>query len=315
MTDRTPRVSVVIPSYNHERYVEAAARSALTSCDDLELVVVDDGSTDSSREILQGIDDPRVRLEFQENQGAHAALARGIELSQGEIVFLLNSDDLFHIHRIPHCLEVFDRLPNTVLVASWLEIIDGSDSPLGVKKGWHNLPPWPRPHAGPGLADTHQPLLAMLEQNYISTTSNLALRRSAYFNRDLTFAPLRYTHDWDFILSACQAPLDLVVLDSPLVHYRVHGKNTIAEGKDKSIGPMRLEILWTVARHAHRIERLFPGHLPHLWRSLPDFGQPGILAQLLSLRGTGDDVPAVYDDLLTPQHPWRERAERLLAES
>ena len=301
----SPRVSVVIPSYNHGSFVEAAARSVLDSWDDLELVVVDDGSTDDSRERLQAMGDGRLRLFLQENQGAHAALSRGIDQSRGEFVFILNSDDVFHPRRIERVLEVFVGHPSAALVCSWLEIIDASDAPLGVKKAWQNLPPWPPPQPGPGLAETGDPLLAMLTQNFVSTTSNVAFRRQRWLERELHFAPLRYTHDWDFILACCDAPGDLRVIDDPLVRYRVHGQNTIAEGRDEGEERMHFEILWTLARHAHRILTAysqqgfdFADLRQRLWRSVPDFGQTGLFAQLLTLRGQSEEVPASYDRLL-----------------
>jgi glycosyltransferase involved in cell wall biosynthesis len=294
-TPTTPRASVVIPSYNHGSYIEAAIASVLSSTVDLELIVVDDGSTDQSPRLLSALHDPRLRLVLQENRGAHAALNRGVNLCRGDIVFILNSDDLFLPQRLPRVIETFDQQPNAALVCSWLEIIDGVNKSLGIKKAWHNMPPWPapqhgpqhRPQYGPSLADTGEPLLAMLEQNFVSTTSNVAFRRCLWQQRGLTFAPLRYAHDWDFILSACRAPGEMVVLEEPLVRYRVHGHNTIAEGRDGGIGRMRFEILWAVARHAQRLCRVCGAEdltdlKANLWRSLPPFGQEELLAQLLA---------------------------------
>ena len=103
------RVSVVIPSYNHGRFVEAAVASVLDQDADLELVVVDDGSTDDSVERLARFaGDPRVKVFEQENRGAHAALNRGLGLARGEIVFILNSDDLFEPGRVRQILQRFD---------------------------------------------------------------------------------------------------------------------------------------------------------------------------------------------------------------
>lgn len=316
----SPQASVVIPSYNHGPYIETAIASVLQSTVDLELIIIDDGSTDDSPRRLAALDDPRLQVVLQENQGAHAALNRGVGLCQGDIVFVLNSDDLFLPQRLPRVLETFKRQPSAAVVCSWLEIIDGENKRLGVKEAWKNLPPWPRPGPGPGLADTEEPLLAMLEQNFISTTSNVAFRRHLWPQRNLAFAPLRYAHDWDFVLSACRAPGEMVVVEEPLVQYRVHGKNTIAEGRDAGVGRMRFEILWAVARHAQRLGRACAAanhtdFKARLWTSSPRFGREDLLAQLLALRGSDDAVPRAYDDLLSPQHPWSQRVIEALATS
>jgi glycosyltransferase involved in cell wall biosynthesis len=315
---------VVIPSYNHGRYVEACVESALAAGDgvDLEVVVVDDGSTDDSLERLATFeDDPRVQLHPQENQGAHAAFNRGLDLARGEILFLLNSDDLFEPGRIPRFLDRFDADPEVDLLTSWIRIVDGDGDELGVKEAWRNLPPWPRPHPGPGLADLGDPLLALLESNHVATTSNVAVRRRLVAEHGLRFQPLRYTHDWEFLLAAGRHG-GMAVIEEPLVRYRVHPENTLAEGRDqRGQGRMRFEILWTVARHTAAVLRraVTRGRdlrdlRRRLHRSLPRFGQEDLLYQLLLLRGDGDNPPASYGDLLDPSHPFTRRAVEVLGQ-
>ncbi len=333
-----PLASVVIPSYNHGPFIEEAVHSVLGQDTDLELVVVDDGSSDDSRRRLESIDDCRLRLILQENRGAHAALNRGIEASRGQIVFLLNSDDHFHPQRLPRFLDRFAQQPELCLLTSWLQLIDAHGLPIGVKEAWHNLPPWPQPRPGKGLADGGEPGLALLQSNYVSTTSNVAFRRAWWQRQGLCFSPLRYTHDWEALLAAAgRGPM--AVLAEPLVSYRVHASNTLAEGRakpgdpskqgdpaersdpaERGEGAMRFEILWTVARHAHPLCRHFAaqGHdmdelRSRAWRSLPRFGRDDLLAMLLQLRGDGPSPSKTFDALLQPSHPLRRRMVELLA--
>ncbi len=319
-----PRASVVIPSYNHACFIEEAVTSVLDApVDDLELILVDDGSEDDTLERLERFrGDPRLTIHSQENRGAHAALNRGVEASRGEIVFILNSDDAFAERRIPLFLERFERQPRLTILASWIQVVDAAGKPLGVKQGYFNMQPWPRPRPGPNLAATGDLALALLETNYVSTTSNVAFRRRL-FEDGVRFQPLRYAHDWDFLLAACAAgELDLV--EEPLVSYRVHGENTIREGESQDLGQgqMRFEILWAVARHALRLlrARAARGHDPEdlrrrMWNGLPRFGYESILAQLLTMRGPDDEPPAAYDALLEERHPFRRAAIQVLAAS
>ncbi|MFC6990634.1 glycosyltransferase family 2 protein [Haladaptatus sp. GCM10025707] len=90
-----PTVSVVIPTYNRSEEVTHAIDSVLAQTyDDFELLVVDDGSTDDTEEVVTSYDDDRVKfIEHEENQGAPAARNTGIEHAEGEYVAFLDSDD------------------------------------------------------------------------------------------------------------------------------------------------------------------------------------------------------------------------------
>jgi len=312
----SPAVSVIIPSFNHEAFVGRAVDSVLANDGiDLEVIVIDDGSTDASRDRLDDYaGNPKVHVHHQANQGAYAALNRGLELARGDVIFILNSDDAFDSRRIQTLARRFEEKPDATLAASWIEVVDETGGQLGIKEAWRTLPPWPAPTAGPFLSALNDPRLALLETNWISTTSNIAFPATLVREHGLSFAPLRYAHDWDFILSACHlGNVDLV--DEPLVQYRVHGANTIGEGTDEGQGLMRFEILWVVARHAMRLLRATSSsaaELTHLRdllsTSAPTFGCDAVFDQLLLLRGGDDTPPPAYDALLDPDHPYRRSA-------
>ena len=87
-------ISVIIPLYNKREWIECSLRSVLTQTfQDFEIIVVDDGSTDGSAEIVKGITDNRIRLISQKNSGVSAARNRGIAESRGELIALLDGDD------------------------------------------------------------------------------------------------------------------------------------------------------------------------------------------------------------------------------
>ena len=96
-------VSVVIPSYNRAHCIEDSVRSVLAQTyEDLEVIVVDDGSTDNTEDVLSSIDDERIRYVWQENAGACVARNHGVDLARGSIVAFHDSDDLW----LPNKLEL-----------------------------------------------------------------------------------------------------------------------------------------------------------------------------------------------------------------
>ena len=107
-----PKVSVVIPTYNRQRLVQDTIDSVLRQTfGDLELIVIDDGSTDDTRRVLQDRYGTRIRYVYQENQGESAARNHGIALAGGEYVAFVDSDDLWHPQKLERQVEVFEADP------------------------------------------------------------------------------------------------------------------------------------------------------------------------------------------------------------
>src|SRR6516165_8537489 len=108
MSTHTPAVSVSLVTYNHERYIGAAIRSVLgQTFSDLEVVVVDDGSTDRTPEVIASFDDPRLVSIRQENQGPGVAANRALAACRGKYVAMLSGDDLCYPDRIQKQLEAY----------------------------------------------------------------------------------------------------------------------------------------------------------------------------------------------------------------
>jgi len=123
-----PLVSVVIPSYNHARYLREAIDSILTQdYPRIELIVIDDGSTDGSPEILRGYGS-RFHWERQQNQGQVATLNRGWLMSKGEIIGYLSADDVLLPGSVSAAVQCLAEHPEAALAYSDFNLIDPSSA-------------------------------------------------------------------------------------------------------------------------------------------------------------------------------------------
>lgn len=127
-----PKVSVVILNYNYGRFLPAAIESVLAQDlgpDAMEVLLVDDGSTDDSEEKARPYRD-RVRWIEKPNGGQVSAFNRGFAESRGEFVALLESDDLWEPSKLRRSLERLEAAPGAAAVQHWLLQVDGDGSPL-----------------------------------------------------------------------------------------------------------------------------------------------------------------------------------------
>src|SRR6185503_3801925 len=110
----TPTVSVVLNCYNHERYIGEAIDSVLAQTHrDFELILIDNGSTDGSRTVMQSYSDPRIRLVMHDdNRTLSSRLNEGIAAARGEFVAVLYSDDRFLPDKLERQLAIFAELPD-----------------------------------------------------------------------------------------------------------------------------------------------------------------------------------------------------------
>ena len=128
-----PRVSVLLPVFNAERYVGDAVRSILAQTfTDFELIVIDDGSSDASPRILANIarGDARVRLRVRPNRGNIATLNESIDMAQGEYFARMDHDDIAFPQRFARQVEFLDAHPEVVAAGSRALFIDDEGLPL-----------------------------------------------------------------------------------------------------------------------------------------------------------------------------------------
>ena len=227
-----PLVSVVVPSYNHARYV-ARALDSVRAQDyaPRELIIVDDGSTDDSmaaiERCLRGMPF-EARLVARENRGAHAALNEGLTQATGRYVQFLNSDDALAPSRIARMVEAVHASG-----ASWgfsgIAVVDADDRPVARTPGSRADVILGTIDRVPADGDTS---LALLADNVAVSSGNIFVERELALAIG-GFRDLRYNHDWDFCLRAL-ARAQPVFVREPLYVYRLHGANTITQSEARA---------------------------------------------------------------------------------
>jgi glycosyltransferase involved in cell wall biosynthesis len=115
----SPLVSIIIPCYNHEKFIEETILSVLQSTyRPIEIIVVNDGSTDQSELVIKRIADCYKNIQYigQENAGPSAARNRGIEKASGTYILPLDADDLISDNYIEKAVDVLEKQPHVKLV-------------------------------------------------------------------------------------------------------------------------------------------------------------------------------------------------------
>lgn len=133
-------ISVIIPLYNKEPIIEKSLRSVLSQdYDDFEVVVVNDGSTDRSAEIVKSIDDPRIRLIEQENGGPSKARNTGVKNAKGEWVVFLDADDEFLPGALSKFYSLIEEHPEVGMFGCSYITNDGKNivEPYKIKNGYY----------------------------------------------------------------------------------------------------------------------------------------------------------------------------------
>lgn len=204
-----PLVSVIIPTYNYARFVVQAVESALKQTyKNVEIIVIDDGSTDDTPQRLEPFFN-RIRYIQQRNQGLAASRNNGIDLATGELVAFLDSDDYWHPRKLELQVAYLAENPDVGLIAA-RHRSDPRD-------------PWPELSS----ERTTGALRFTLKQLVLRTRFNPSgvVARKACLDAIGQFDPaLPGTEDRDLWIRAADR-FGVAMLDATLWHYRVHGTN------------------------------------------------------------------------------------------
>ena len=217
MSAATPKVTVLMPVYNGERYLRAAMASILTqSFTDFEFLIIDDGSTDASWELITACPDPRIRaVKNESNLLLAGVLDKGLRLARGEYVARMDCDDVSLPERLALQVEYLDAHPEVGVLGTGYIPIDGQDRPL------EGAMLYPEGH--------HQLLWLMLFENPLAHPSAMLRREAALraggYDSDVIRGRERFSGEdydlWRRMAGDCK----LATLSQPLLLLRKHGGN------------------------------------------------------------------------------------------
>ena len=118
-----PFFSVIIPLFNKEKFIEATLKSVLNqSFTDFEILVIDDGSTDNSAQLIKGFDDARIRYYYKENEGVSSARNDGIKKAQSDYISFIDADDYWYPDFLEEMYKVIQKHPEQKVFSAAIEI-------------------------------------------------------------------------------------------------------------------------------------------------------------------------------------------------
>jgi glycosyltransferase involved in cell wall biosynthesis len=231
-----PRVSVIIPSYNHEKYVAEAIQSVLDQTyQDFEIVITDDGSSDNTVAVIKNFTDSRIRLFcFPNNRGACVAANHCIKESKGEFIALLNSDDAFVNNKLEKQVKFLDEHLEIGAVFSQVQFINENSNNIShIEHFYKNA-----------FVQLNRSRFEWL--NYFFFHGNclchpsILIRRECYEKvgvYDRRFAQLP---DFDFWIRLCQR-YEIFILSEQLVKFRIR-ENQANVSSEKPESQIRMAV-------------------------------------------------------------------------
>jgi GT2 family glycosyltransferase len=211
------RLSVVIPAFNAATTIRSAVASVLRqTVPVLEVIVVDDGSTDATAQVAEAIDDPRVRCISRTNGGPSAARNAGIAAARGEWVGFLDSDDLWLPRYVETATAALDAAPNPGFAYTDAYVFDVGRHQIRVQSAMDAIVPPP--------PDRASFLAAVIRRNFVFTSAVVPVAvLGAVGGYDET---LRLSEEYDLWLRILVAGFDAVWMGGPLAIYRMHPGQT-----------------------------------------------------------------------------------------
>ena len=201
-----PLVSIIVPVYNGASTIRETLDSVLQqSVEAFELIVIDDGSTDNTLEVVASFNDPRLSVFTYPNAGVATTRNRGVTHASAEYISFIDADDLWTPDKLARQLDAFERSPNAAVAYSWTDYID---------------------QTGQFIAHDQQVTFSgnvygeLLCRDFLESASNVTIRRQAFLDVGGFDSSLSGAADWDFFLRLAKC-YDFVAVPYLGVLYRI----------------------------------------------------------------------------------------------
>ena len=289
------RIAVIIPVYNHARFIGEALESVLGQTRKPDrVIVIDDGSKDDSLAVMEPFKARGVEIRGRENRGAHNTINElvGLASTDCDWISILNSDDRYLPQRLEKCLEVARANPGKSVISTRLEVID--DKGVRMKEDEPRAR-WFYGVQSLGDATELSPAQWLGRGNFVATTSHVFCR-AAYLKAN-PFRPYRFNHDYFFLAGAAWRG-EIALSKEVLMQYRVHGSNTISTKPGPLIREM-LRMHLDLLRHfsdelaADEVMRgRFYDYMQALWDNMSSFhaGMFHVLLAQIAKRVSENDI-------------------------
>lgn len=215
MTSNIPKVSVIIPTYNREHLISNSIQSVLAQTyKDFELIIVDDGSSDNTEEVVLSFKDERIRFIKQPvNRGVSAARNTGIKAARGSYIAFLDSDDEWLPQKLELQLELLDSRHDIAIVCSDAYVFDNRTGST-ISRLWHDNPSY---HWGNPRKAIQHPLRELL-QGFFITCQGTVVRRLVFTEVGYFDESLHTHEDWDMLVRIFQR-FRAYIMDVPLFRF------------------------------------------------------------------------------------------------
>lgn len=223
-----PRVTVLMPVYNGERYLREAMESILQQTfDDFEFLIINDGSTDSTANIVGSYSDKRIKLIHNDgNQGLVASLNKGLALARGEFIARMDADDISRSERLALQVRFMDANPLVGVCGSWVQFFPKSNSKI-----WK-------------LPESSEEIRCWQFHSVGVAHPSVMLRRQLFMEHELVYDE-HYRHIEDFELwGRAIRIMDFANIQKVLLNYRISPGRICTTYGDKqlaAIAPLRLQ--------------------------------------------------------------------------
>lgn len=223
-------ISIIMTVYNGERFLRQAIESCLNqSYTDIELVIIDDGSTDNSLAIIESFNDTRIHLITNStNKGQSFSRNLAIKESKGAYIAIMDADDIAYPNRLERQIEFMKQNPHISLCGSWAHLIDEFGRINGTKKG----------------PDSDIEIKLRLLFYCPIIHPSVMWRKADFEQLDLYYDPhFVYAQDFDLWTRAMAKDVEFHILQEPLLQFRFKHAGSISGAKTSRQGQYAREII------------------------------------------------------------------------